>query len=147
MFSLYNFTTLIHLIGLALGLGSATIKLMLVFRCNSNLDFYPIYSQISKAITKLIISGTLLLTLSGITWIILGYPINTILIIKMILVVFIWLLGPFIDNVIEPNLAKFAPAPGYPASSDFKQIFKQYKFYEITATLLMYIITVMGVML
>jgi len=53
--------------------------------------------------THLIIAGLILLTLSGIGWLILGYGFSAQLIAKIILVVVIWALGPVIDKVIEQN--------------------------------------------
>lgn len=138
---------IIHLAGLALAAGAATVKLFLLFRCNKNYRFFPVYFQVAGLITALIIAGMILLTLSGICWIIIGYSFAGLLILKVILVGLIWVLGPVIDNVAEPRLRKSAPLPEEAASPAFHRIRKQHLILEIAATLIMYTITVIGVLL
>ena len=98
-------------------------------------------------IVRIIITGLIFLTLSGIVWLILGASWNTTLIIKIILVVILWTLGPYIDNVVEPKFRKLSPLPGQQALPEFIQIQKKYLLIEGVATILFYIITFMGVML
>lgn len=86
-----------------------------------------------------------LLTLTGIGWLLLGYPFTTRLLVKLLLVAMIWVMGPLIDNVVEPRFQKLAPAPGKPNSSAFIRIQKQYLALEISATLIFYIVIVMWV--
>jgi len=50
---------------------------------------------------------------------------------KLILVGAIWVLGPFIDNVVEPEFQRLAPATGEPASPEFIRVQKQYLALEI----------------
>jgi hypothetical protein len=59
----------------------------------------------------------------------------------------IWVLGPIIDNVIEPKFEQLAPSPGSSPSSAFMRIDKQYLALEVTATLLFYVILVLGALL
>ena len=73
MAKLFILLMLIHLIGLAFGLGAATVKLTLLFKYKSNYAFLPSYFEISKVVTKYIVLGMILLTLSGIGFIIIGY--------------------------------------------------------------------------
>jgi len=138
---------LAHLIGLALGLGSATVKTVLVLKCEKNYEFFPVFLKVSKPITKLLITGIILLILSGTGWLILGYAISTLMVIKIILVVLVFLTGSFIDNFIEPRLAKAVPAEGEETSTTFYGIRRQHLVLEISATLAMYAITVMGIFL
>lgn len=147
MFTIYNLLIFIHLLGLALGLGSSTVKLLLILRCHSNYDFFYIYLKVSKLITKLIVMGIILMTLSGIAFLIMGYPFKMLLIVKLILVGMIWVLGPIIDNVVEPKLEKLMPVQGQAFSPAFSKIHKQHLALEITTTLLMYLITIIGVLL
>jgi hypothetical protein len=80
-----------------------------------------------------------LLTLSGIGWLLLGYPFSALLVVKLVLVAAIWVLGPYIDNVIEPEFRKLAPAAGEPISPAFTRIQKRHLRWDLTATLLFYV--------
>jgi len=138
--------TLAHLLGLVLAVGAATVKLTLLFRCKTDPSFVPEYLRLSKPVTRQIITGLVLLTLSGIGWLIYGYPFSTALIVKLILVLAVWILGPVIDNVVEPNFAKLVPGSGEPPSSEFLEAQRRYLFMELLATGLFYAIIVMWVL-
>ena len=147
MISLSFLLTLTHLIGLALGVGAATVKLTLLLKCGTNQAFVPVYLKVARPVTRLIILGMILLTLSGIAWLVLAYRLTPLLLAKIILVGAIWALGPLIDNVVEPRFQKLAPADGAPASPDFTRVHKQYLTLEVVATGLFYVIVVMGVLI
>ena len=147
MYALTIILKLAHLIGLALGLGSATVKIALLLRCNRNYNLYPDFIKASKPVTRLLISGIILLVLSGTGWLITGYPLTTLMIIKIILVVLVFASGAVIDNVVEPTLKKLLPTPGESPTQPFIQIQKRHLLLEIAATMAMYAITVIGVFL
>ena len=138
--------SLAHLVGLSLAMGSASVKIVLLLRCKADVTFLPGYLQVSRPITRLIILGMILLTLSGIGWIILGYGLTPRLIAKLVLVAAIWALGPFIDNSIEPRYRTLAPPAGEPASSAFLAHQKRYLTWEIVATSLFYVIVALWVL-
>ena len=142
MISLPILLTLAHLIGLSLGVGAATVKVVLLFKCKSNSELVPAYIKVVRPITQVLISGLILLTLSGIGWLFEGYPFTTELLIKIVLVAAIWILGPIIDNVVEPKFKKLAPAADHPVSSEFVKIMNQYFALEIFATALFYMIII-----
>jgi hypothetical protein len=146
MISLPSFLTLVHLVGLALGVGAATVKLVLLIRCNADHSFVPVYLKVTKPITRQIVAGMILLTLSGIGWLLFGYQITSLLAAKIVLVLAIWVLGPVIDNVVEPKFQKLAPELGGTASPPFIRVRKQYLMLEVIATLIFYVITVMWVL-
>jgi hypothetical protein len=106
----------------------------------------PVYVKVTKPITRQIVLGIILLTLSGIGWLLLAYPITMRLVLKLILVGAIWVLGPVIDNVVEPKFRKLAPAAGEAASPEFIRIQKQYLTLEAVATGLFYVIIMMWVL-
>jgi hypothetical protein len=137
--------TVTHLIGLALAIGSATVKLMLLFKCKSNRDFIQNYIGVARPITKILILGIVLLTLSGIGWLLLGYPFTPVLILKLALVGLIWILGPIIDNVVEPKFHSLAPQPGSTVTPQYLIIERKYLLFEVMATTLFYIIVIMWV--
>jgi hypothetical protein len=146
MISLPSLLSLAHLIGLALGVGAATVKLTLLLRCHADHTLVPVYVKVTKPITRQIVLGIILLTLSGIGWLLLAYPITMRLVLKLILVGAIWVLGPVIDNVVEPKFRKLAPAAGEAASPEFIRIQKQYLTLEAVATGLFYVIIMMWVL-
>jgi len=142
MISLSSLLSFSHLVGLALGVGAATVKLALLLKCKTDTAFVAVYLKVAKPITRQIVLGLILLTLSGIGWLLLGYQFTTRLVVKLTCVAAIWVLGPIIDKVAEPKFAKLAPVAGQPASSAFAQIQKRYLALEATATLLFYAVIV-----
>lgn len=147
MFTLSNLLSFTHILGLVLGVGAATVKLRLLFKCNTNFEFVPIFLEVIKPITVIIISGQIILTLSGIGWILAGYSFTTVIIMKMILLGLLWILGPIIDNVIAPRFKKLAPTPGESGSPSFVKAQKQFLGAEIVGTGLFYILLIMGILL
>jgi hypothetical protein len=48
MFSLWTIILLVHLAGLALGVGCATAKVVLLLKCNKDNAFLPVYLKVVK---------------------------------------------------------------------------------------------------
>lgn len=142
MISLTSLLTIIHLIGLTLGAGAASVKLVLLLRCRTDYSFVPSYLNVARPVTRILILGITLLTLSGILWLLTGYPLMFILIIKIALVVGIWVLGPIIDNAVEPKFRELAPTPDQAVTLEFIKILNKYLTLEIIATSLFYIIII-----
>ena len=138
---------IVHIIALALAAGSATIRLLLLFKCKADYKFFNVYFQVAPLITRLIITGMIFLTLSGIAWIIIGYSLETLLILKIVLVAGIWGLGPIIDNIAEPKLKKYFPLPDRVPAAEFNLAQKSHLQLEIAATILMYAVVIIGVLL
>lgn len=146
MVSLWSLLSLVHLLGLALAVGSATVKVVLLLKCKSDPAFLPVYVKVARPITRQIILGLVLLTLSGVGWLLIGYPFTPLLVVKLVLVAAIWVLGPIIDNVVEPGFQKLAPVSGEPPSPAFSRIQKRYLGLEVSATLLFYVIVIIWVL-
>jgi hypothetical protein len=146
MTSLPSLLSLTHLIGLALAVGGATAKLTLLLRCRSDHSFVPTYVAVAKPVTRLIVTGLAVLTVSGVGWLLLGYQLTPLLTVKLALVGVIWVLGPIIDNVVEPQFRELAPKPGESASPAFIRIQQRYLLLEVSATGLFYVIVVMWVL-
>lgn len=136
--SLYLHLT--HTIGLALGVGCATAKLMLLLKCKADRDFLPVYLEVSKPVTRLIVLGIVLLTLSGAGMMLVGYLFTARLIVKLSLVAAMWVIGPVIDKILEPKFRQMAPKVGEPASAAFVRIERRYLLAEAVATGLFYVI-------
>jgi hypothetical protein len=146
MISLPSILTLAHLIGLALAVGAATAKLRLLLRCKADHTFVPNYIGVARPITRLIILGLALLTLSGVGWLLVGYPLTPLLVVKLVLVGVIWVLGPVIDKVVEPDFRQLAPVSGESATPAFTRIMRRYLLVEAVATGLFYVIVAMWVL-
>lgn len=133
--------SIVHLVGLVLAAGAATVKLTLLVRSNADRALVPAYLAVARPTTRLIIVGMILLTLSGVAWVVLfGFPLTLLLIAKLVLVAAIWVLGPVIDNLIEPRFRALAAEPATPA---FQGARMQYLAWEFVATSLFYVIIVM----
>lgn len=142
-----TFLYIAHIVGIALGVGAATVKLVLLFKSKCDQSFIPAFLKVIRPVTRIIILGLVILTLSGIGWLIMGYTFTPLLISKIVLVALTWVLGPIIDNVAEPKFVKLAPGPEENASQEFVRAHKQFLALELTATLLFYASLIMGVLL
>ena len=131
---------------MGLGLGCATAKLVLLLRCKAKPAFLPAYLGAVRPVTRLIMLGLVLLTLSGGGWLLVGYPLGPLLIVKLVLVAGIWVLGPVIDAVVEPQFKRLAPQPGQAATPAFIRIQGRYLLLEAIATGLFYVIVVLWVL-
>jgi hypothetical protein len=136
-----------HLVGLALGVGAATVKIVLLLICRSDPAFIPVYLRVAKPITRQIVLGIIIMSLSGVGWLLIGYEFSTLLIVKIILVVGMFVLGSTIDNVVEPRLHKLALGPNEVPSPEFQKVQQQHFILEVAATVLFYVIFALGVSL
>jgi len=136
--SVSSLLSLTHLLGLVLAVGAASVKVVLLLKCRSDPSFAPAFAKITRLLSRQIILGLILLTLSGIAWLLRGYPLGGLLIAKLVLVAAVWVLGPVIEKVAEPEFLRLAPAPGEQASAEFAQASKRYFVLESVATLLFY---------
>ena len=126
-------------------MGAATAKLVLLFRCRADGAFVPTYLAVVRPITRQIILGLVLLILSGIGFMTIGHSFTPRLIAKLVLVAAILVLGPVIDNVVEPRFRLLAPRPGSDASPEFVRVRKQYLALELLATGLFYAVVIIWV--
>ncbi|HSB18756.1 MAG TPA: hypothetical protein VLD85_01975 [Anaeromyxobacteraceae bacterium] len=147
MATLWPILTLIHLLGLGLAVGAAAVKLTLLLRGRADAAAIPAYLAVAAPVTRLIVVGIALATLSGIGFLALGRPLTPILIAKLGLVAAMWVLGPIIDRAVEPRFARLAPSPGSPASPGFARAQGQHLALEVLATSLLCAIAVLGVLI
>lgn len=129
-----------HLLGIALALGAATTKTVLLLRCGADPGFIAAYLALRKLVTRIIIAGLILLVLSGTGFLLVGAPLTGRLVAKLVLVGAIVVLGPVIDNVAEPRYARSAPGPGASVTAEFLGARRLYVGLELTATLLFYVV-------
>lgn len=140
MNSVLQCLVLIHLLGLAWALGAASVKVALLLRCRFDRSFIETYLKVIKPITRLLVAGLILLTVTGVGWLLLGYPLTRLLWVKLVLVAVTWVLGPIIDNVAEPRFRRFAPSAGTAPSAEFARAEKAYLALECAATAIFYLI-------
>ena len=110
------------MIGLALATGGATTKLVLLLKSKADPAYLLPYLALATAITRLIVLGLVLLTLAGIGLLLLGHALTALLVVKLAMVVLIFVLGPLIDNVVEPRLWELTPRAGESHSTAFIRI-------------------------
>jgi hypothetical protein len=141
---MWSLLLLVHLIGLSLGVGAASVKFALLLQAYKDPTFGQTYLKVFRPITRFIILGLILLTLSGIGWLLLGYHLTSALSTKIALVVSLWVLGPYMDNFVEPKFIQLMPGPGKAPSAAFLSIRRRYVALETLATGLMYAVLLMG---
>jgi hypothetical protein len=139
---LFFLLTVAHLVGLALAVGGATVKLLLLLKCRRNTAFSKVYIQVTRPITRQIVAGMILLTASGIGFLGAGFPFTSRLGVKVVFVAALWALGPIIDHVLEPKFRTLSPEAGAQPSPEFIGIQRRYVAIEILATSLFYLIIV-----
>lgn len=91
--------------------------------------------------------GIVILALSGLGWLLIGYGFSALLIVKIALVVGIFVLGPIIDNAVEPKFRSLAPANGEAPPPEFLKTYRQLVGLEMTAASLFDVIFALGVSL
>lgn len=141
----WSILTVFHLLGLALALGAGAVKLALLLRCRAEADLTPVFLRVSRTVTRLIVVGMALATLSGVAWLLLGRPLTPALSWKLGLVAALWVLGPFIDRV-EPSFRRLALAAGPATSPELGRVRSRYLALEVAAVALLCAVTVLGVL-
>ena len=147
MLSVVESIVLVHVIGLALGVGAATVKITLLLKCRADSAYVPAYLQFVGWFTRVLVLGLILATASGIALLWRGYPFTPLMITKLVLVALLWAIGPVIDKVAEPPFRRLAPAPGAAVTAEFTQALKKYLAVEMAGGILFYAVVVLGVML
>lgn len=136
-----------HLIGLAWAMGAASVKLVLLLRCRRDRSFIQVYLKVVGSVTRQLVAGLILLTLSGLGWLLVGHPLTRILVVKLVLVAAVWVMGPVIDKVAEPRFRRLAPTAGNAISLEFVRAEKVYVALEAVATGMFYLIVGVWVLL
>lgn len=147
MLSVVESIVLVHIVGLALGVGSATVKITLLLKCRADSTYVPPYLQLVGWFTRLLVLGLILATTSGVVLLWRGYPLTPLMISKLVLVALLWAIGPVIDKVAEPAFRRLAPAPGAAATPEFTRALNRYLAVEMAGGILFYAVVVLGVML
>lgn len=143
LLEIFNF---LHFLGLAFGLGGATIAAIISRKADKDLELGKQVMKIIPSISKLIWLGLILLIISGIgiSFYITG-PLNTnLLLIKHVLVAWIIIFGIIIGFRVK-KMQKLAPKPKEQPSIQFLKIKKQLKFFSTINLLLWYVVVLLSV--
>jgi uncharacterized membrane protein len=139
---LFNF---IHFVGLAFGLGGATIAAIVSNKAEKDRDVAIASMKLMPSISKLIVLGLIFLIISGIaipffmTW-----PLNRgMLIIKHILVIFIVIFGMFLGNSSK-KINHFVPRHNEKPSQEFLKIKRRIKIFSTINLILWYLTTILS---
>lgn len=139
--------TIAHLIGVALGIGAGTVKFILLVQARRDTTRISTYLAVAPAITKVILIGMGLLIISGLAWLVTGYPLSGWLIAKLVMVAAIIAMGATLDKVVEPKFRGLAPLAGVAATPAFARAHGRYLTIEFAATGLFYAITIYWLLL
>lgn len=138
---------LLHFIGLAWGVGGATVAAIISRKAEKNPEIGHAVMKILPAISKLIWAGLILLIISGIgVSAYVKWPLDmNMLIIKHVVVVLIVVIGVIIGFKIK-KMAALAPKPKGEPSPQFLKTKKQVKNAGIINLILWYIVVVLAVL-
>ncbi len=139
LLELFNF---IHFIGLAFGLGGATIAAIVSAKAEKDKELGKQIGKILPSIVKLIWAGIILLVISGIALpFLISWSLNTkLLIIKHVLVLWIILFGVSL-GIISKKMARFAQEKNEKGLLKSK---KTMKILSIINLALWYVVTLMS---
>ena len=138
---------LLHDIGIAWGVGGATISTILMAKADKNPESGPYLMGLMPTISKLIWAGLILLIVSGIALVpLIAWPMDmTMLAVKHAAVVLLVLNGLFLGFRIIPRLEKSAPKEGKP-SKEFLSLKKKARSSGTIGLILWYLILVLSVL-
>lgn len=132
----------VHVIGSALGVGGVTANVVLWTKARFDKELAPAILKIVELIGKLIFLGLILLTLSGIGFLYLGFPLAR-LTVKLSLVAALWVESPLV-HYLTSRVANLAPKPGQPQSPEFLSIKRKTQVVGTIGVILWYTTTAIG---
>ena len=137
-----------HYLGIAYGVGGATIAKIITTKADKNQELVPATMKILPSISKLIWLGLILLAISGVALIYLvKWPINRqLLLVKHVLVLWILIFGILI-SAKGSKLMKLIPKAKEKPSLEFLKTKKQMKVFSTINLILWYLVTIISVLL
>jgi len=141
---------LVHLIGLCWGVGGATLGLLLMIVSERNPELKPHVSKILPINTRLVMSGIIILGISGVVLqLVIGgnyYAEHWILGLKHVVAAVLLIIGLIMAIMIGPRMQRLAPKGG-PPSEEFLKTKKIAMILGITNTILWYVIVILSVIM
>ncbi len=144
--ALLELFNLLHFIGIAFGLGGATIATIISAKAEKDKEIGAVIMKIMPSIAKIIWLGMVFLLISGVGLIFfVKWPLNKqILIIKHVLVAWIIIIGITMGTRMK-KMSLLAPKPKEKPSIQFLNLKKQMKFLSILNLILWYLVTILSV--
>ena len=141
----YEIFDFLHFLGLAFGLGGATIATIISAKADKDKQVASVIMKIMPPISKLIFSGLILLIISGIAMpFFMAWPVNKqLLIVKHVLVVWIFIIGIFIGTRMK-KMKRLTLVGKDKPSQQFFRVKKQMKTLSIINLILWYAVTLMS---
>ena len=141
-----NFFNFLHFIGLAFGLGGATIMTIISAKAEKQKEIAIAMRQIGPSIVKIIWIGLLLLIISGIALpFYIEWPLDKkMLLIKHVFVVWIIIVGFFL-GFSSRKMNRLAPKEKEKPSLRFLKVKGQMKVLGIINMILWYLVTLLSV--
>jgi len=139
---IFNF---LHFLGLAFGLGGATLAFIISIKAEKDLDIRKAQMKLMPAISKLIWIGLGLLIISGVLLpVYIKWPLNKqLLIIKHIFVAWIVIIGIMINSSVA-NLQYLSPKSRQKPSEHFLKTKRLVKGLSTINLFLWYIVTILS---
>jgi putative copper export protein len=136
---------MIHVLGLAWGLGGVTVNVILMMRAEKNPEIAPVVMGLAPTVAKLIWLAIVLLAISGIGLAIEGsdWIDKTVLLVKHALVIVMVIGGIILLFVMMPKMKKLAPKEG-PPSSEFLSLKKKVQAIGMVNLILWYAIFIIS---
>lgn len=147
--NLLSITQLMHNIGMAWGVGGATILTILMIKSEKMPESAPHIMRVIPAISRLIGIAVILLIVSGIPMMFLiAWPISkTVLMIKHVVVLLLVINGVYMALRIVPGMKKLAPRDGEGPSEEFLKIKVKSKISGMLGLFLWYLILVLSALM
>ena len=142
-------TMLLHDIGTAWAVGSATITMILMFKADRDEGLAATMAKITPMLNKLVMIGMVILIASGVALIFLVDRSidDTMLVVKIVVVVALVLNGLNLNLRMQPQATKLAPKEGEKPSDAYTYAKKNVKLGILTSVVLLYAILILSVML
>jgi len=139
---------LLHFIGIAWGVGGATVAAILMAKADKDPQIAPLAMKVMPAISKLIWAAIFFLIVSGIALAqLVTFPVDAaMLLIKHAVVAALVLNGIILAFGILPKMGRLAPKDGKP-SAEFLKAKKSAKIASTLGLVLWYVILVLSVMM
>jgi len=139
---IFNF---VHFIGLAFGLGGATIATIISKKADKDKDVAVASMKIMPSVSKLIFIGLIFLIISGIALpFFISWPLDkNMLAVKHVLVFWIVVIGIVIGKNVK-KINKFAPKKNEKPSEEFFRAKKRIKAFSIINLILWYGVTLLS---
>ena len=143
---IYELVDFLHFIGLAFGLGGATIAFIISAKAEKDKKIATVIGGVLQSVVKVIWIGLILLIISGIALpFFINWPLNTkTLIVKHVLVAWIVIIG-IIVGVKAKKVKNLAPVLREKPSAGFLRAKKQVKILSIINLILWYLVTLISV--